>query len=128
MVGEQVDIFLGGLLAIHLLDAVGEQTAVETDEIRLGQLAYEGGDILVLYIGVGVILRACGCIGSLAIVGEELQFFHRLAVFGVALAIEHKGLCHLIVAFLHQGFLHLILDVLHLDTLMYVEMADDPRY
>ena len=83
MVGEQVDIFLGGLLAIHLLDAVGEQTAVETDEIRLGQLAYEGGDILVLYIGVGVILRACGCIGSLAIVGEELQFFHRLAVCGV---------------------------------------------
>ena len=87
---KQVDILLRHLLSVHFLYAVGEKATVQAYEVRLGKLADEGGDILVLNIGIGVVLGAgCG-IGSLAIVSQKLQLVHRLAVFGVTLAIEHE--------------------------------------
>ena len=77
MVGKHVDISVGQLLAIHLFDAVGQQPAVQPDEARLGQLAYKSGNVLVLYVCIGVILRARGGVGCFAIIGQESQFLHR---------------------------------------------------
>ena len=90
MVGEQVDVLVGQLLVVHLLDALGEQTTVQTDEVRLGQLANQRGNVLVLHIGVGVELGRGGCIGRLHIVGQELQLSQRLTILGVLLAIKHE--------------------------------------
>ena len=70
---EQFEIAVGELLAVHLLDAVGEQAAVQADEVALGQLSDEGCDVLVLDVGVGVELRTGGGVGSFAVVGEELH-------------------------------------------------------
>ena len=57
MVLEQVDVAVGQFLAIHLLDLVAQEAAVEADESLLGQFADEGGDVLVLHVGVGVIFE-----------------------------------------------------------------------
>ena len=128
MVVELVEILVGEGFAIHLLDAVGEQTAVQTDEAGLGELADERGDVLVLHVGVGVVLRTRGGILCLHVVGEELHLLQRLAVLGVLLAVEHEALRHLVVALAHQCFLNLVLDVLHADALLNVEVAEDLRH
>ena len=125
---QLVYVLIGQLLAVHLLYAVGEQTAIEAYEARLRQLAYERGYVLVLHIGVGVVLRARGGVGGLHVVGEELEFLQSLPVLGVLLAVEHERLGGLVEALLHQSLLHLVLDVLHLYVIVYVDVADDPRH
>ena len=127
MMCQQVEIAVGELLAIHLLDAVGQQAAVEADKVRLGQFADEGGDVLVLHVGVGVVLAARGGVGGVHVVGEEPQLLHRLAVFGVTLAVEHEALGHLVVALLHQSHLHLVLDLLDGDAVVDVEVRQNLR-
>ena len=110
---QQVKVAVGQLLAVELLDAVAEQTAVEAYEVRLRQLADKGGDVLVLHVGVGVILGARGRVGSLTIVDEELELVSHLAVLEMALAVEHKRFGSLVVLLLHKRHFHLVLDVLH---------------
>ena len=55
VVSQHVDVLVGQLLAVHLLNAVGQQATVQADEVRLGQLADERGNIFMLHVGVGVI-------------------------------------------------------------------------
>ena len=90
MVCQLVNVLVSQLLAIHLLDAVGEQTAVQTDEVRLGQLANQRGDVLVLHIRIGVILRTGRCIHTLTVVAQELQLRQRLTVLHVCLTVQHE--------------------------------------
>ena len=121
--GQQINILVSKVLAVHLLDTVGQQTTVQTDETGLGQFAYQRGDVLVFNIGIGIILGTRSGVGCLAIVNQKVQLLHGLAVFGVTLAIQHKRLGHLVETFLHEGFLYLVLDVFHLDTFVDVEMG-----
>ena len=122
-----VDVLVSQLLAVHLLDAVRQQAAVQTDEVRLGQLAYQRGNVLVLHIGVGVILGArCG-IHRLHVLRQERHLLQRLAVLGVLLAIEDERLGHPVEAFAHQCLFHLVLYVFHLDVVVHVQMAQDFR-
>ena len=127
MVRQQVDVAVGQLLAVHALDTVGQQAAVEADEAALGQLADKRGDVLVLHVGVGVVFGACGGVGGVDIVGQEAQFLHRLAVLGVLLAVEDEALGHVVVAFLHEGHLDLVLDFLDGDAVVDVESCEDFR-
>ena len=127
VVGQHVDILVGQLLAEHLLDAVGQQAAVQADEVRLGQLADERGDIFVLNVGIGVVLRTGGRIDGVHVVGEELHLLQRLAILGVLLAIDDERLGHAVVALVHQSLLHLVLDVLDGDIVMDVQVAENLR-
>ena len=90
VVSQQVDILVGQLLVIHLLDALSKQTTVQTDEVRLGQLANQRSNVLMLHIGVGIKLRTGSGISRLHIVGQELQLSQRLTILGVLLAIKHE--------------------------------------
>ena len=122
-----VDILVGQLLAIHLLDAVGQQATVQADEVRLGQLADERGYVLVFHVGIGIVLRSGGGIHAVAVLREELQLLQCLAVLAVLLAIEHERFCHFEMALAHQRFLHLILNVLHLDIVFNIQVAENLR-
>ena len=54
VVCQQVDILISQFLVVHLLDTLSQQTTVQADEVRLGKLANQGSDILVLHIGIGI--------------------------------------------------------------------------
>ena len=123
MVGQQINILVSKVFAVHLLDTVGQQPAVQTDETCLGKFAYQRGDVFVFYIGISIILGACSCIGGLAIVNQKVQLLHRLAIFCVTLAIEHERFGYPIKSFLHQSLFHLVLNLLNLDALMDVKMG-----
>ena len=127
VVRQQVDIAVAHLFAVHLLDTVGEEAAVEADEAALRQLADEGGDIFVLHVGVGVELGTRGGIGGHHIVAQEAQLLHRLAVLGMLLAVEDEALGHVVVALLHQGYLHLVLYLLDGDAVMDVDAGKNLR-
>ena len=83
-----------------------------SDEVLLGQLADERGDVLVLDVGVGVVLRARRGVRGVAVVGQEAQLLALLALLGVLLAVEHVALRHGEVALGHEGYLHLVLNLL----------------
>ena len=125
MVFEQIHVAVAQLLAVHLLDAVSEQAAVQADETLLGQLADECGYVLVLHIGVGVVFGAGGGIGGVAVVHEEAHLVGRFAVVLVLLAVEHESLGHLKMAFGHECHLHLVLDVLHAHTVAEAQPLHD---
>ena len=74
-------------------------------------------------IGVGIVFRTCCGVGGLAVFGQELHFLHCLAVLGVALAIEHKALGHIVEFLFHQGHFHLVLDLLDGDAVVDIEMG-----
>ena len=61
------DVLVGEGLAVHLLDTVGKQPAVQADEVRLGQLADERSDVLVLHVGISVVLRTGGSVHRLTV-------------------------------------------------------------
>ena len=128
MVCKLINILISQLLAIHFLDTVSKQTTVQTNKVRLRQLADERSNVLMLHVGIGIILRACGRVGSIAVVGEELQLAQGLTVFAVLLAIEHERLGHLVEAFAHESLLHLVLNVLHLYVVTYIKMAYNLGY
>ena len=109
---QEVEVAFGGGFAVELADAVAEQAAVQADEALFGQFADERGDVLVLDVGVGVVLRARGRVDGVAVVEQELQLVAHLAVLGVALTIEHERFGHVVVARGHEGHFDLILDVL----------------
>ena len=109
MVCQQVEVAVGQFFAIHLLDAVSQQTAVEADETALRQFANQGRNVLVLHVGVCVVFAACGGVGRIDIVGQEAQLLHCLAVLCMLLAVEDKTLGNAVIALLHQGLLHLVL-------------------
>ena len=92
MVVEQIEVAVGKFLAKDRLDAVGQKAAVDADKNRLGQFADEGGDVFLLHIGVGVILRASGGIRGVDIVAQEVDFLADFAVFGVFLATSLRGI------------------------------------
>ncbi len=110
---EQLDVAVRELLAVHLLQPVGEQPAVQPDETRLGQLADQGGDVLVLDVGVGVVLRSGGRVLRVAVVEQEVELVAHLAVFEVALAVEHERFGRAVVLLGHERRLHLVLYLLH---------------
>ena len=78
---EQGDVLVSQLFAEHLLDTVGEQTAVETDIAGLWQFADKGSDVLLLNVGVSVVFTSCSGIRCTAVVDEEVEFFQCLTVF-----------------------------------------------
>ena len=123
MVSQQVNISVGCLFAIEEFDAVGKETAVETDKVAFGKLADKGGNVFVLHVGVGVILATRRSVGGLDIVGEEFEFFHCLAVLGVLLTIEHEAFGDIVEALLHEGDLNLVLDLLDGNTVMDIEVG-----
>ena len=125
MVVEVIEVLVGQFLAIHILDAIAEHTAVEADEARLGQFADERGDVLLLHVGVGVVFAAGGGVACVAVVDEELHLVLHLTILIVLLAIEDISLGHLVIALGHQGSLHLVLDLLHGDAVVDVETAQD---
>ncbi len=112
MVVQQVDVFVAKFLTVHLLEAVGEHSAVEADEIFLGELAHQRRQIFVLDVGVGIDLTAGSRIHRVAIFHQEFEFLGHLAVFGVALAIEDVGLGHGVVPLGHERYLDLVLYLL----------------
>ena len=128
MVVKFVYIFISKSLAVHLLDTVGEQATVQANEARLRELADERSDVLVLHVGIGIVLRACGCVRCMTIVGKELEFFERLAILRVKLTIYDERLSHLEVALTHQSLLHLVLNILHRDAIKNINVADNLRY
>ena len=54
MVIEEVEIAIGCLFSVHLLEFVAEQAAVQSNEVAFGNFADEGGEVLVLDIGVRI--------------------------------------------------------------------------
>ena len=66
-----MNYFIGKEYGLDYWKRADEQAAVEAYEVRLGQLADEGCDVLVLHIGIGVVLRACGGVYRLSVLGEE---------------------------------------------------------
>ena len=125
MVRQLVDILISQLLAIHLLDTVCKQLAVETDKARFGKFTYQRSDILVLHIGIGIILGTRRSIGSFQIVGHKAHTLQRLAIFGMLLAIEHKRFGHLVVALRHERLLYLVLNILHLDIIVDIKPTEN---
>ena len=67
VVSQFIDIFVGQFLAVHFFDTVSEQTTVQTDKVRFGQLADEGGDVLVLNVGISVVLRTGSSVHRLCV-------------------------------------------------------------
>ena len=122
---EQVDITVSHVFTIHFLNTVSKQTAVQTDEVRLGKFSNQSSNILMLNIGIGIILGTSSSICSLAIVRKELHLFKYFTVFSMALTIKHETLGHLVIAFAHQCLFHLILNIFHLDTLVHIQMTED---
>ena len=123
MVVEQIEIFVRQLLAVHLLDAVRQQTAVQTYEVLLRQLTDKRGDVLVLDVGIGVVLAARSGIRGIAIVDQELQLLAILTILSVLLAIEHIALGHGEVTLRHERDLHLILYLLDAHAVRDVHAA-----
>ena len=128
VVVKLVYVFISKSLAVHLLDTVGEQATVQADEARLREFADERSDVLVLHVGIGIVLRACGCVRCVTIVGKELEFFECLAILRVKLSIYDERLSHLEVALTHKSLLHLVLDILHRDAVKNINVADNLRY
>ena len=122
---EQVKVAVRQFLAVHLADAVGQQAAVEPDEAGLGQFADEGGDVLLLDVGVGVVLAAGGRVRGRAVVDQEVQAVADFAVFGVVLPVEHVGFRHGEVALAHQRDFHLVLDFFDVHPVGNVHAAED---
>ena len=122
---ELVDIFVGELLAIHLLDALNQQPSVQPDEVFLWQFTGERGNILMLHVGVGVEFRACGSVLGLHIVREELHLVEHFPVLLMLLAVYNKRFCDAIVALSHECLLDLVLYVLHFHAILDVEMAEN---
>mgnify|MGYP006974601851 CR=1 FL=1 len=52
---EESDVLVGHFLSVHLLHPVSKDTTVQTDEVLLRKLADEGGEVLLLDIGIRII-------------------------------------------------------------------------
>ncbi len=127
VVVEQIHISVRQLLAVHGFETVGQQAAVEADEVLLGQLADERGYVLVLDIGVGVVLRAAGGVRRIAVVYQKVEFLAVVALLGVLLAVEHVALGHGVVTLGHERDLDLILNLLDAHAVRDVHAAEDLR-
>ena len=125
MVVQHLDILVRQLLAVHLLEAVGEHAAVQADEIRFGQLADERSHVLVLHVGIGVELASCRGVRSIAVLHEELQLVAHLPILGMPLAIKHISLGYRVVTLGHERDLHLVLDLLDRDAVGHADPAQD---
>ena len=112
VVFQQAEVFVREFLAVHLLDAVGQQPAVEPDEVLFGQFADQRGDVLVLDVGVGIVFRTRRGVRGIAVVDQEFELFAVFAILGVLLAVEHVALGHGEIAFGHERHLDLVLYLL----------------
>ena len=124
---EQAQVFVRQLLAVHLLDAVGQQTAVQADEVPLREFADQRGDVLVLDVGVGVVFRPRRGVLRVAVVDQEFEFLAVFAVLGVLLAVEHVALGHGEITLGHQGHLHLVLNLLDRHAVRDADAAQHRR-
>ena len=122
---QQLQITVGYLLAIHIFEAVRQQTTIQADEVRFGKLAYQSSHILIFHIGIGIILTAGGRIGSITIVQQETEFVAHLAVLQMLLPVKHKRLCHGIVVLGHQSHLYLILYIFHTGSVADAHTAEN---
>ena len=125
VVVEQIEVTVGKFFAIYFLDAVRQQATVDADEARLGQLADERGDVLLLHVGVGIVLRASGGVRGVDIVAQEVNLLADLAVLGVLLAVQDVVFGHSVVLFRHECGLHLVLDLFHGDAVGHADAAQD---
>ena len=125
MLVEEAHIPIGELFAEHLFDALGEETAVETDESLLRQLTDKSSDVLMLHIRVRIKFRSLRRIGSLHIVHHEIETTLRVAVLGVLMAIKHICFSHLIITLRHKRDLHLVLDILNAHDVMNPQMRKE---
>ena len=118
---EQLDVTVGHLAAVHLFDPVAQQPAVQPDEVALGELADQRGDVLVLDVRVRVVLAARSRILGVAVVDQKGELVAYLAVLEMLLPIDDEGLGDAVVAVAHQRQLDLILDFLHARPLVDVK-------
>ena len=119
MLVQQTHVLVAQLLAVHLFDALGQQTAVQTDEALFRQLADQRSDVLVLYVRVRVKFRTLCCITCLNVVHHEIQSLLSLTILRMTLAIEDERLRYLVVSLCHQRHLYLVLDLLNGLSVMY---------
>ena len=73
MVVEQVEVTVSSFLAVHVFEAVAEQTAVQTNEIAFGKFTDEGSQVFVFYIGVCIKLRTASGICCVAVIHQETE-------------------------------------------------------
>ena len=90
VVVQQLQITIGHLLAIHIFEAVRQQTTVQADEVRLGKLAYQSSHILVFHIGIGIILTTSSRVGGITIVQQETEFVTHFPVLQMLLPVKHE--------------------------------------
>ncbi len=112
MVRQQLHVFVRKLLAVELLDAVGQQATVQPDEVLFGQFADERRDVFVLDVGIRIVFRAGRRIRGVAVVDQKIEFFAVFAVFGVLLPVEHVAFRYGEVVFGHKRHLDLVLNLL----------------
>ena len=125
MLVQQTHVLVAQLLAVHLFDALGQQTAVQTDEALLRQLADQRSDVLVLYVRVRIEFRTLCCVTCLNVVHHEIQTLLGLTVLGVTLTIEDERLRYLVVSLCHQRHFYLVLDLLNGLSVTYSEVRQD---
>ena len=125
MLVEKTHIAVRKLFAEHLFDSLGQQTAVQTDEALLRQLANQSSDILMLNIRVGIEFRTLGGIGCLHIIHHKIQTTLRVAILRVLMAVKHICFSYLIISFSHERNLHLVLNLLNGCVVMNSEMRKD---
>ena len=64
-------VFLGGVGAVHFLELPIHPQAVDSDGVRLVDFRFQGGDVLVFHVGIGIDLAAGGGIGRFAVPFNE---------------------------------------------------------
>ena len=125
MTVEQREVFIGQFFAVHLLEAVGQQAAIQTDEVLFGQFPDQRGDVLVLYIGVGVELASRGGVLRIAVVHQESQLVTHFAVFKMLLSIKDIRFGYFVVAFTHKRRFDLILNLFNRHAVFDLYMSED---
>ena len=90
MTVQQVEVLVRHLFAVHLLDFVGQQLAVQADEVRLGEFADQRGDVLVLYVRIRVVFAAGSRVRRVAVVDQETELVAYFPVFETFVAVDHE--------------------------------------
>ena len=125
MVLKEVDVTICQFFAIHLLNAVAEQTTIQTNKALFRKFANKCGDVLILYVSIRIVLRTCSRIRRVAVVDKETQFICCLTIVFMALAIKHKSFSHLVVMLSHKGNFYLILHILYAHAIAVTQTLHD---
>ena len=125
MVVQHLDILVRQLLAVYLLEAVGEHAAVQTDEFDLGSSPMSVAMFLFSTFGIGVELASCRGVRSIAVLHEELQLVRAPPDPRYAAGDKAYKLGYRVVTLGHERDLHLVLDLLDRDAVGHADPAQD---